>query len=167
MIDLPEDDNDDEIPLNVAVEDSIYLESLYKSLLPVCLLFQHFVVHQRGHASIQKWMRQHPQEPVIQMFSVQDIVFTLFLLNNYGHEEGWKNPDKDAKTKGKHSGKKKLLGQSNICSSGQQFKDDAAQHWTRDLKNDSVSSLLGYLVLFYSYNCCSASDQVCTGYCMV
>ena len=45
MIDLPEDDNDDEIPLNVAVEDSIYLESLYKSLLPVCFLFQHFVVH--------------------------------------------------------------------------------------------------------------------------
>ena len=65
MIDLPEDDNDDEIPLNVAVEDSIFLESLYENFLPVCLLFQHFVVHQRGHASIKKWMREHPGEPVI------------------------------------------------------------------------------------------------------
>ena len=134
----------------------------------VCLLYERFVVHQHGHASIKKWMREHPREPVIQMFSLEDIELALFLLDNYGHEEGWKNPDKDAKTKGKHSGKnKKLLGQSNVSSSGQKFKDDAARHWTRDLENDSVSSLLGYLALFQSYNCCSASAQACSGYCMV
>ena len=77
------------------------------------------------------------------MFSVPDVVHTLFLLDNYGHDEGWKNLDKAAKTKGKHTSKgKKLLGKSNVSSSGQEFKEVATRNWKRDLMNDSVSALV-------------------------
>ena len=123
MIDLPEDDDGNEIPLDDAVEDNIFLDELYGSFLQVCCFFEHFVVHQRGPSVIKKWMKDHPKEPIIHMFSVPDVVHTLFLLDNYGHDEGWKNLDKAAKTKGKHTSKgKKLLGKSNVSSSGQEFK---------------------------------------------
>ena len=36
MIDLPEDDDGNEIPLDAAVEDTIFLDELYDSFLQVC-----------------------------------------------------------------------------------------------------------------------------------
>ena len=145
-IELPEDDDGNAIPLDAAVEDTTFLDELYDSYLPVCQLIKHFVVHQHGPSVIKKWMKNHPWEPLIHMFSAPDIVYTLFLLENYGHDEGWRNLDKAAKTKGKHTSKgKKMLGKSNVSSSGQEFMDVATRNWKRDLKKDSVSSLVVYL----------------------
>ena len=137
MIELPEDDDGNVIPLDAAVEDTTFRDELYDSYLPVCKLIEHFVVHQHGPSGIKKWMKNHPEEPLIHMFSTPDIVHTLFLLENYGHDEGWRNLDKAAKTKGKHTSKgKKMLGKSNVSSSGQEFMDVATQNWKRDLKKN-------------------------------
>merc|ERR1712060_557114 len=86
-IELPEDDDGNAIPLDASVEDTTFLDELYDSYLPVCQLIEHFVVHQHGPSVIKKWMKNHPWEPLIHMFSAPDIVYTLFLLENYGHDQ--------------------------------------------------------------------------------
>ena len=49
MIDLPEDDDGNEIPLDAAVEDTIFLDELYGSFLQVCYFFSTFLSTNAAH----------------------------------------------------------------------------------------------------------------------
>ena len=138
---LPEDKSGNEVPHDAAVEDLGWIDDNYSSFLPICLLIEHFLVHQYGPVASSKWLKDNIGEPITEKFTVEDFVHTIFVLSNYVHDEGWKTDG--TKAQGKFTLKKGQKGQRGIhhlTSEGEELIQTLRRNWAK-VTRDPVSSL--------------------------